>query len=178
MALIYCRECGQRVSDQAPTCPHCGCPTNTGAPVPNNSSNNNNSNTWLYILIGGLAVVGVIALLSLMGLKGCNQTTPEPRTDTVKIIETVKEKEKTTSQPTPKPEKDYSKVRTTRYMVNSIKGTGAVLRSRPSSSSRNQQVYSDGTMFSGVYEDNGSWISVIKNGRRIGYIHNENVIAY
>ena len=25
MALIYCRECGKQISDQAPTCPHCGC---------------------------------------------------------------------------------------------------------------------------------------------------------
>lgn len=26
MALMYCRECGQRVSSEAPTCPHCGVP--------------------------------------------------------------------------------------------------------------------------------------------------------
>lgn len=26
MAIIHCRECGKEVSDQAPTCPHCGCP--------------------------------------------------------------------------------------------------------------------------------------------------------
>ena len=26
MALIYCRECGKQISDQAFTCPYCGCP--------------------------------------------------------------------------------------------------------------------------------------------------------
>jgi hypothetical protein len=31
MALINCRECGREVSDQAPACPHCGCPI--GGPV-------------------------------------------------------------------------------------------------------------------------------------------------
>lgn len=25
MALIYCRECGRQISDQAVACPHCGC---------------------------------------------------------------------------------------------------------------------------------------------------------
>lgn len=27
MALIICPECGKRVSDAAPACIHCGCPT-------------------------------------------------------------------------------------------------------------------------------------------------------
>lgn len=27
MALIYCRECGQKISEQAPSCPKCGVPT-------------------------------------------------------------------------------------------------------------------------------------------------------
>lgn len=28
MSLILCKECGKQYSDQAPACPHCGCPTN------------------------------------------------------------------------------------------------------------------------------------------------------
>ncbi len=28
MALITCKECGKQYSNQAPACPHCGCPTN------------------------------------------------------------------------------------------------------------------------------------------------------
>lgn len=26
MSLIYCKECGKPISDQASACPHCGCP--------------------------------------------------------------------------------------------------------------------------------------------------------
>lgn len=26
MSLIKCKECGKEISDQAYTCPHCGCP--------------------------------------------------------------------------------------------------------------------------------------------------------
>ncbi|MBO5893442.1 MAG: NINE protein [Alistipes sp.] len=32
MALIYCRECGKQISDQAFTCPFCGCPMGNGNP--------------------------------------------------------------------------------------------------------------------------------------------------
>jgi len=31
MALTKCRECGQQVSDRAPTCPHCGAPASVPA---------------------------------------------------------------------------------------------------------------------------------------------------
>lgn len=34
MALINCPECGQSVSDKAPTCPHCGAPINMKVDVP------------------------------------------------------------------------------------------------------------------------------------------------
>ena len=33
MALMYCRECGQQVSSEAPTCPHCGVPRPVLLPV-------------------------------------------------------------------------------------------------------------------------------------------------
>lgn len=28
MSLIICKECGKEISDQAESCPHCGCPVN------------------------------------------------------------------------------------------------------------------------------------------------------
>lgn len=34
MALISCPECSQKVSDKAPTCPHCGVPFKANAPEP------------------------------------------------------------------------------------------------------------------------------------------------
>ena len=33
MALIKCADCGREVSDRAPACPQCGCPTHDGAPA-------------------------------------------------------------------------------------------------------------------------------------------------
>ena len=32
MALIYCRECGKQISDQAFACPYCGCPMGNSNP--------------------------------------------------------------------------------------------------------------------------------------------------
>ena len=29
MAMIFCTECGKKMSSQAITCPHCGCPNKT-----------------------------------------------------------------------------------------------------------------------------------------------------
>ena len=29
MAMIYCSECGKKISDKADRCPHCGCPKKT-----------------------------------------------------------------------------------------------------------------------------------------------------
>ena len=31
MSLIKCKECGKEISDQASSCPHCGCPINPSA---------------------------------------------------------------------------------------------------------------------------------------------------
>ena len=33
MALQSCQDCGQQISDQAPACPHCGCPGAPGNPM-------------------------------------------------------------------------------------------------------------------------------------------------
>ncbi|MBE6728421.1 MAG: zinc ribbon domain-containing protein [Ruminococcaceae bacterium] len=33
MAMIYCRECGKQISDQAPFCPNCGIPQNIQATI-------------------------------------------------------------------------------------------------------------------------------------------------
>ena|SRR5579859_314889 len=33
MALIYCRECGKQISDQAATCPSCGAPVSARPPA-------------------------------------------------------------------------------------------------------------------------------------------------
>ena len=60
MALIKCTECGHVVSDRAPMCPNCGCPTRdeeTQHPWDAEASNiqvtnrKGRSNKWLYAVI-------------------------------------------------------------------------------------------------------------------------------
>lgn len=62
MSLIACRECGNQISDQAKSCPHCGCPVPPQQPhIPNQPqqvrSNNNNQPQK------GESVVGIIGLI-------------------------------------------------------------------------------------------------------------------
>ncbi|MBP3469718.1 MAG: zinc-ribbon domain-containing protein [Lachnospiraceae bacterium] len=40
MSLIKCKECGKEISDQASSCPHCGCPINPNAQSINVNMNN------------------------------------------------------------------------------------------------------------------------------------------
>ena len=47
MALIYCRECGNQISDQALNCPKCGAPQ----PKQNKKRNNNGLIIFLIILV-------------------------------------------------------------------------------------------------------------------------------
>lgn len=67
MALIRCSECGQMVSDKAATCPKCGNPI-TAAPAPQGGGQqpNGGNNNWLYWLIGGLALLGLILFFTLV----------------------------------------------------------------------------------------------------------------
>ena len=45
MAMIYCRECGKMISDQALSCPHCGCVV---------SNPNRSERDWLTTLLWSL----------------------------------------------------------------------------------------------------------------------------
>lgn len=53
MALIYCRECGKQISDQAPTCPHCGCIINGYNPASQVAPHDPNRSKydWLTVLL-------------------------------------------------------------------------------------------------------------------------------
>lgn len=44
MALIYCRECGEQISEQAQSCPKCGAPSN-----PQNKKGNNKG-LWIAVI--------------------------------------------------------------------------------------------------------------------------------
>lgn len=41
MSLVYCKECGKQISEQAPVCPYCGCP--------NHASNTEISLGYLFV---------------------------------------------------------------------------------------------------------------------------------
>lgn len=49
MALVKCKECGKEISDQATSCPNCGCPI----------AKNKNDNTIIKILF---LIIGIILL--------------------------------------------------------------------------------------------------------------------
>ena len=66
MSLVKCSECGSEVSDQATTCPSCGCPLNTQhgttysqTPVPASDDYDRN-HTGLNILSFLIPLVGLI----------------------------------------------------------------------------------------------------------------------
>ncbi|MDR0967535.1 MAG: TM2 domain-containing protein [Rickettsiales bacterium] len=51
MAMIFCSECGKKISDKANQCPYCGCPSN--------KANSNKKQWWVYfILLWFLGVFG------------------------------------------------------------------------------------------------------------------------
>ena len=49
MALIYCKECGKQISDQAAACPHCGCPLGDSKVAP--FAPNRSKYDWLTTLL-------------------------------------------------------------------------------------------------------------------------------
>jgi len=68
MALIACTECGNNVSDQALSCPHCGYPLKEDPVLSYDERKVRVGYWWSWILlgIGGLLVLGSFALPELM----------------------------------------------------------------------------------------------------------------
>ena len=85
MALIRCNECGQMISDQARVCPKCGKPLFM-VQQPNyypeaHPTNKGKSYTWLYVLIGALAVVAIVLVVLLANTCGTKKhSSPTPTT--------------------------------------------------------------------------------------------------
>ncbi len=63
----------------------------------------------------------------------------------------------------------------TEYVVSSYGGYGLYLRSKPRDGATTKTVYRDGTHFYGKYSGTPGWISVVKNGRVVGYLPSEKV---
>lgn len=62
MALIACAECKKEVSDQAGSCPHCGCPIQQGAPSPVTEKKEKKSpiRTGVFGCLGFFLIAGII----------------------------------------------------------------------------------------------------------------------
>lgn len=70
MSLIYCRNCGAKISDKAPVCPACGVPTNP-QPTPQPTPPLTTGKGIVYarnILFFLYALIGVVALFSLLSI--------------------------------------------------------------------------------------------------------------
>jgi hypothetical protein len=86
MALIMCPECGNEVSDKAPTCPKCGVPISSestsiiASPSSDESVATKVTDTWgfrLAVLLGAAAViVGVWALVTTLRPSSQDLATP------------------------------------------------------------------------------------------------------
>lgn len=70
MAMIRCRECGKEISDKAPTCPYCGCPSEEESQYRKLKSGNERSKSVWNALGGG--VLGSISAFLLARLAGFN----------------------------------------------------------------------------------------------------------
>ena len=77
MALIYCKECGKQISDNATACPHCGYVFSKAATTdPNRSDKDWLTCVLLSFFLGGLGIhsfyvgktaVGIVQLVTLGG---------------------------------------------------------------------------------------------------------------
>ena len=58
MALIYCRECGEKIAESAPTCPKCGAKQKTGTSL--SADDFKAGSTGLKILSFLIPIAGLI----------------------------------------------------------------------------------------------------------------------
>lgn len=75
MAMIQCPECGREVSDQAATCPGCGCPLGVASVAPAKHEKEASLRGGAIVgLVGGLSFIAVLVVLTI----GTMQSTKEP----------------------------------------------------------------------------------------------------
>ena len=58
MAMMFCCECGKKISDKADKCPHCGCPNRTLGKSINGLYKGNKSIAVYLLLAWFLGIVG------------------------------------------------------------------------------------------------------------------------
>ena len=67
MAMIYCKECGKEISDQAKSCPYCGQPSEEQLKRQNLEDKNQQSSRVIYVLIGIILIILGIVISSSIG---------------------------------------------------------------------------------------------------------------
>jgi hypothetical protein len=67
MALVKCPDCGHDVSEAAPSCPGCGRPAPYWSKEQEQSIKDRKSRDLYYLSVGCLGLIGLTALLCLMG---------------------------------------------------------------------------------------------------------------
>ncbi len=96
MSLIKCSECRKEISDRANVCPNCGCPISNNS-CSNESSNIINSsvnpkdNRKIYMLIGGIVLVILIATITIFLLNKPRNGEEVAAIQTEEVAETTTE---------------------------------------------------------------------------------------
>jgi uncharacterized protein HemX len=65
MALVDCEECGEEISEEAPTCPNCGHPTGSGTPKESGDGGGRGFLFWMIATIVLLAASGIVYAINL-----------------------------------------------------------------------------------------------------------------
>lgn len=58
MALIQCKECGAMISDQAKSCPKCGCPVEQDSLVEETENHPRRINLWILVAVIAIVAIG------------------------------------------------------------------------------------------------------------------------
>jgi hypothetical protein len=78
MALQPCRECGQQISAQAASCPHCGAPNPAASrPVASKGDKRRSRGVWIFLFV----VFVVLAVGSLLPDSGRSGSSEDPTVD-------------------------------------------------------------------------------------------------
>lgn len=188
MALIQCPACGNMVSEQAGTCPHCGHPiaaanNNNNAQVPQRHVTKGNNNGTIIGILGAIAAILAIVLIVVSG-KGCTKANSDysdstSDIDSVSNTTTIVERDTVYVEKEPEVQQDVSSIPRNeprenitpegQFYVKSYGGNGVFLRYRPSHGATTKITYKDYTEFEGAYYNN-DWIMVIEDGQCIGYL--------
>lgn len=122
MALVKCKECGNDVSDQAPTCPKCG------APVPPTASAAKRIAKGVGLGCGGL--IGILFLGATIAAIADKKTSPPPPVPAREPAKTLRPDEvpgRSDMDTHPKPDPEPSRPIVCRIAVPGEKGTVPVM---------------------------------------------------